>query len=128
MAYHLHCASVTQQPPALRRRAALQSHFLPDTQRPMVPQQHLRRRVVTQRLHDGHFIVAHVVLHGCKLQRHRLLFPLHQNLVVLLNLNRVKQVNKNHLHVAPGGRIFRCTHTRLTALFRDYPGEPVPER
>jgi len=20
------------------------------------------------------------------------------------------------------------THTRLTALFRDYPGEPVPER
>ena len=24
--------------------------------------------------------------------------------------------------------IIYYTHTRLTALFRDYPGEPVPER
>jgi len=25
-------------------------------------------------------------------------------------------------------RFSRYTHTRLTALFRDYPGEPVPEK
>jgi len=34
--------------------------------------------------------------------------------------------------VGPGfksqSRRCRVTHTRLTALFRDYPGEPVPER
>ena len=24
--------------------------------------------------------------------------------------------------------VMRHTHTRLTALFQDYPGEPVPER
>jgi len=28
----------------------------------------------------------------------------------------------------PRVRIIELTHTGLTALFRDYPGEPVPER
>ena len=27
-----------------------------------------------------------------------------------------------------GGVLVYDTHTRLTAVFRDYPGEPVPER
>jgi len=30
--------------------------------------------------------------------------------------------------VAMWGNTHTHTHTRLTALFRDYPGEPVPER
>jgi len=35
------------------------------------------------------------------------------------NKNTAKTNETNHTHL---------THTHLTALFRDYPGEPVPER
>ena len=33
-----------------------------------------------------------------------------------------------YLHALKNEQQQLHTHTRLTALFRDYPGEPVPER
>jgi len=33
-----------------------------------------------------------------------------------------------HTHTHTLARAHTHTHTRLTAFFRDYPGEPVPER
>ena len=37
-------------------------------------------------------------------------------------------LNSISFYFAPNQTFTAITHPRLTALFRDYPGEPVPER
>ena len=46
---------------------------------------------------------------------------------VFLDQRRVEPGARHH-RSADRAAVYTHTHTHLTALFRDYPGEPVPER